>query len=185
MKVKIYGTKYYMKWVGEYENIHTYKVNNPTLLKDYNRFEINKYLYPTAYKDEEYMFYGKKYTRHLFLIPKIFNVVDKTEGVFLKELDINENILLKKSEYKYGDYIFQDKAIYDLKEECYVINVGCIEEIQLNKKEDVIDDFNYILNSIKQLNNETKNELEKIKSQYDCHHKTSISLFTKFKNLFK
>ena len=44
MKVKIYGTKYYMKWVGEYENIHAYKVNNPTLLKDYNRFEINKAL---------------------------------------------------------------------------------------------------------------------------------------------
>lgn len=187
MKVKIYGTKYYMKWVGEYEKIHIYKVNNPTLLKDYNRFEINKDLYPTAYKDEEYMFYGKKYTRRLFLIPKIFNVVDKTERVFLKEINIDEKLLLEESEYRYGDYIFSTKATYDLKEECYVIDVGYIEEIQLNKKEDVIDDFNYILGDIEQLNNnsynEMQNNIEELREQ--LNNKNSINIFTKFKNLFK
>ena len=57
--------------------------------------------------------------------------------------------------------------------------------MQLNNKNDVIKDFNYIVESIKQLNNETKNEIEKVKEQYNCHHKNNIGIFTKFKNLFK
>ena len=88
-------------------------------------------------------------------------------------------------EYSYGDYTFSTSPIYDFKDECYVLNVGCIENVQLNNKEDVIADFNYIVESINQLNNETKSEIEKIKSQHNCHHKNNIGIFTKFKNLFK
>ena len=88
-------------------------------------------------------------------------------------------------EYSYGDYTFSTSPIYDFKDECYVLNVGCIENVQLNNKEDIMADFNYIVESINQLNDETKSEIEKIKSQYNCHHKNSISIFTKIKNLFK
>ena len=98
---------------------------------------------------------------------------------------LQKDVFENNREYAYGDYIFSYMPIYDFKDDCYVLNVGCIENVQLNNKEDIMADFNYIVESIKQLNNETKNEIDKIKSQYNCHHKNSISIFTKIKNLFK
>ena len=57
--------------------------------------------------------------------------------------------------------------------------------MQLNNKNDVIKDFNYIVESINQLNNKIQNEIEKVKEQDNGHHKNNIGIFTKFKNLFK
>lgn len=184
MKVKLYGIKNYMKWVGEYYGTIgcDFYYDNSELLDKNNRFDINKKLYPkVCYKTiNNTGIMLQKYVK-----PKLVNSVIKTENIFLKEADICEDILTNNREYSYGDYTFSTSPIYDFKDECYVLNVGCIENVQLNNKNDVIKDFNYIVESIKQLNNETKNEIEKIKSQYNCHHKNSISIFTKIKNLFK
>lgn len=188
MKVKLYGIKNYMKWVGEYygtiENDFYY--DNSELLDKNNRFDINKELYPKIYKNELYRTLDyKNISLKTYDMPHLTNVIVKTERVFLKEIDVCKDVLENNREYAYGDYTFSYIPIYDFKEECYVLNVGCIENVQLNNENDVIKDFNYILNSINQLNNETKNELEKIKSQYDCYYKKNISIFTKIKNLFK
>ena len=184
MKVKLYGTKNYMKWVGKYYGTIgcDFYYDNSELLDKNNRFDINKNLYPkVCYKTiDDTCIMLQKYVK-----PKLVNSVIKTEKVFLKEIDVQKDVFENNREYAYGDYIFSYMPIYDFKDDCYVLNVGCIENVQLNNKNDVIKDFNYIVESIKQLNNETKSEIEKIKSQYNCHHKNSISIFTKFKNLFK
>ena len=189
MKVKIYGTKYYMKWVGEYYHVSGNNIyyDDVYLLDENNRFDINKDLYPKVYKNELYRRISdyKNVSLKTYDTPLLTNVIVKTEKVFLKEIDVQKDVFENNREYAYGDYIFSYMPIYDFKDDCYVLNVGCIENVQLNNKNDVIKDFNYIVESIKQLNNETKNEIEKIKSQYNCHHKNSISIFTKIKNLFK
>ena len=188
MKVKIYGTKYYMKWVGEYYHVSGNNIyyDDVCLLDENNRFDINKELYPKIYKKELYKTLDyESVTLKTYDMPYLANAVVKTENVFLKEVDVCKDVFENNREYAYGDYTFSYMPIYDFKDECYVLNVGCIENVQLNNKNDVIKDFNCILNSIKQLNNETKNELEKIKSQYDCCHKKNIGLFSKIKNLFK
>lgn len=188
MKVKLYGKKSYMKWVGEYYGTigNDFYYDNSELLDENNRFDINKELYPkVCYKtinDTGIML--QKYVK-----PKLVNCVIKTENVFLKEVDICENILENNREYSYGDYTFSASPIYDFKDECYVLNIGCIEDVQLNNKEDIIADFNYIVESINQLNdsnyNEIQNEIEKVKEQYNNCNSNNTRLFTKIKNLFK
>ena len=189
MKVKLYGIKSYMKWMGEYYGTvgNNFYYDNSELLDKNNRFDINKNLYPKVYKNELYRRISdyKNVSLKTYDTPLITNVIVKPEKVFLKEIDVQKDVFENNREYAYGDYIFSYMPIYDFKDECYVLNVGCIENVQLNNKEDVIADFNYIVESINQLNDETKSEIEKIKSQYNCHHKNSISIFTKFKNLFK
>lgn len=189
MKVKLYGIKSYMKWMGEYYGTigNDFHYDNSELLDENNRFDINKELYPKVYKNELYRRISdyKNVSLKTYDTPLLTNVIVKTEKVFLKEIDVQKDVFENNREYAYGGYIFSYMPIYDFKDECYLLNVGYIENVQLNNKNDVIKDFNYIVESIKQLNNETKNEIEKIKSQYNCHHKNSISLFTKIKNLFK
>lgn len=192
MKVKLYGTKNYMKWVGEYYGTvgNNFYYDNSELLDKNNRFDINKNLYPKVCiinkhnisNDIDIML--QKYVK-----PKLVNSVTKTENIFLKEVDICEDILTNNREYSYGDYTFSALPIYDFKDECYVLNVGCVENVQLNNKEDIIADFNYIVESINQLNdinyNEIQNEIEKVKEQYNNCNSNNARLFTKIKNLFK
>ena len=189
MKVKLYGIKSYMKWMGEYYGTvgNNFYYDNSELLDKNNRFDINKNLYPKVYKNELYRRISdyKNVSLKTYDTPLLTNVIVKTEKVFLKEIDVQKDVFENNREYAYGDYIFSYMPIYDFKDECYVLNVGYIENVQLNNKNDVIKDFNYIVESINQLNDETKNEIEKIKSQYNCHHINSISIFTKIKNLFK
>ena len=189
MKVKLYGIKSYMKWMGEYYGTvgNNFYYDNSELLDKNNRFDIIKNLYPKVYKNELYrrISDNKNVLLKTYDTPHLTNVIVKTEKVLLKETDIQKDVLENNREYSYGYYTFSDSPIYDFKDGCYVLNVGCIENVQLNNKEDVIADFNYIVESINQLNDETKSEIEKIKSQYNCHHKNSISIFTKIKNLFK
>ena len=189
MKVKLYGIKSYMKWMGEYYGTvgNNFYYDNSELLDKNNRFDINKNLYPKVYKNELYRRISdyKNVSLKTYDTPLLTNVIVKTEKVFLKEIDVQKDVFENNREYAYGDYIFSYMPIYDFKDECYVLNVGYIENVQLNNKNDVIADFNYIVESINQLNDETKSEIEKIKSQYNCHHINNISLFTKIKNLFK
>ena len=65
--------------------------------------------------------------------------------------------------------------------------IGRIAELKY--KEDIMADFNYIVESINQLNdsnyNKIQNEIEKVKEQYNNCNSNNTRLFTKFKNLFK
>ena len=110
MKVKIYGTKYYMKWVGEYYHVSGNNIyyDDKYLFDENNRFDINKDLYPKVYKNELYRRISdyKNVSLKTYDTPLLTNVIVKTEKVFLKEIDVQKDVFENNRDYAYGDYIF-------------------------------------------------------------------------------
>ena len=82
MKVKLYGTKNYVKWVGEYYHVSGNNIyyDDKYLFDENNRFDINKDLYPKVYKNELYrrISDNKNVLLKTYDTPHLSNVIVKT-----------------------------------------------------------------------------------------------------------
>lgn len=180
MKVKLYGTKQYMKTVAMFcNNFYTKIENNNCLIKTYfpgtdfspgiDFFELcNNYLNLPLIKDG---------IRNKYIEPYLDNIIINSKYIFIKEFNISSEIMPDSVIVEGATYKI-DYNKYNIEEDCFELySEDVCEMVVVNKKDVCIKEFNKYIEHINKLNKELK--------ENKSDNKNNISLFTKIKNLFK
>lgn len=111
--------------ISEYTDIHIKLIDNQTLIKDIELFDINIIINRYCYIRLNKLF-NKKYLKHSYLLPCYHN---KSIAIFPKDLITNDNENLNCLQII---ETISDKYHKTLNRECALYNIGCVNSTIAN-----------------------------------------------------